>query len=229
MIILYSGTPGSGKSLDVARQIMTKVKFGQKFIGNMLINRDMLGDHAQNYIYVDTYSLNPNELIEYARKYHVPRKESQCILVIDECQQIFNSREWNRPEMKAWNSFFQVHRHFGFDVYLITQYDRLIDRQVRALIEYERMHRKISNLGIKGAIMSFLCGGKLFVCVEQHYSMRLQTGSYFYRYRQKYADFYDSYSAFSEDKMKMNELKPLLGAEKGVSGTPDATGSGLDD
>lgn len=214
-VILYTGTPGSGKSLDVARQIMTKARFGQKFIGNMLINRDSLGEHAGNYIYVDTYSLDPSQLIEYAKKYHIHGKEGQTILVIDECQQIFNSREWNRPIMKAWNSFFQVHRHFGYDVYLVTQYDRLIDRQVRSLIEYERIHRKISNIGLKGVIMSFLCGGKLFVCVEQYYPMKLDTGSYFFRYRKKYSDFYDSYSSFNDGTKSVNELMPLLMPGKG--------------
>lgn len=213
MIILYSGTPGSGKSLDVARQIMTKAKFGQQFIGNMMINKELLGENQDKYIYVDTYSLNPTDLIAYAKKNHVRGKEHQCILVIDECQQIFNSREWNRPIMKAWNSFFQVHRHFGYDVYLITQYDRLVDRQVRSLIEYERIHRKLSNIGFKGKIMSLLCGGKLFVCAEQYYPLKLSTGSYFYRYHKKYADFYDSYSAFDEDKIELNELEQLLTAK----------------
>lgn len=189
MIILYSGTPGSGKSLDLARQILIKTRFGQDFIGNMRINQDMLKNCKGKYMYVDTYSLHPKQLIEYAKKYHEHGKEGQTILVIDECQQIFNSREWNKPEMKAWNNFFQLHRHFGYDVYLITQFDRLIDRQVRALIEYQRIHRKVSNIGLMGQIFNILGGGKLFVVAEQYYSMKIDTGSYFFRYQKKYASF----------------------------------------
>ena len=94
MVILYSGTPGSGKSLDLARQILIKTKYGQNFIGNMQINKKALEEHKGKYIYVDTYELNPFDLIAYADKYHVHGKEGQTILVIDECQQIFNSREW---------------------------------------------------------------------------------------------------------------------------------------
>lgn len=206
MIIFYSGTPGSGKSLDVARQIMLKAKLGTQFIGNMIINKELLGKNADKYIYCDTYALSPVMLIDYARKYHVRGKEGQTILVIDECQTIFNSREWNRPAMKEWNSFFQKHRHFGYDVYLISQNDRQIDRQIRGLIEYERVHRKVSNIGMKGSAMSFLAGGKLFVVVEQYYSMKMKTGSYFFRYKKKYSEFYDSYAEFDDNQESINEL-----------------------
>lgn len=223
MIILYSGTPGSGKSLDVARQILLRAKRGQNYIGNMIINQDSLKECKGRYIYVDTYALHPTQLVEYAKKYHERGIEGQTVLVIDECQQIFNSRDWKRPIMKAWNSFFQIHRHLGYDVYLITQYDRLIDRQIRALIEYERIHRKISNIGFYGKLMSLFSGGKLFVCVERYYSMNLKTGSYFFRYKEKYSDFYDSYSAFNDGTTMQNDLLPLLVPEKGIEGSPSGT------
>lgn len=210
MIILYSGTPGSGKSLDVARNIMVKVKLGQNFIGNMIIKKKYLKDMKGKYLYVDTDSLDPDELMEYARKFHKHGVEHQTILVIDECQKIFNSRDWQRPIMKKWNSFFQVHRHYGFDVYLITQYDRLIDRQLRALIEYDRIHRKISNIGFKGKLLSLFAGGGLFIVAEQYYPMKLFTGSYFFKYKKKYEDFYDSYSSFTLDISSHDDVKTAL-------------------
>lgn len=220
MIILYSGTPGSGKSLDVARQIMLKCKLGQNFIGNMIIKKKYLENMKGKYLYVDTYSLDPDELMLYARKFHKHGVEHQTILVIDECQQIFNSRDWKRPIMKKWNSFFQVHRHYGYDVYLITQYDRLIDRQLRALIEYDRIHRKVSNIGFKGKLLSLFAGGGLFVVAEQYYPMKLSTGSYFFKYKKKYADFYDSYSSFTLDVSSHNDVKSALqGGEKGAGGS----------
>ena len=37
MISLYTGTPGSGKSLDLARIIMLKLKMGINVIGTMYI------------------------------------------------------------------------------------------------------------------------------------------------------------------------------------------------
>lgn len=210
MIILYTGTPGSGKSLDVARQMLIKLSIGQNFIGNMKINQDMIREKKGKYLYVDTYSLDPDELSLYARKYHKRGVEHQTILVIDECQRLFNAREWNRPIMKKWIEFFQLHRHLGYDVYLITQFDRSIDRQLRALVEYERVHRKISNIGFKGKIMNFFCGGGLFVCAESYYSMHLQTGSYFFKYKKKYSEFYDSYSFYDLDVEKHDDVNKLL-------------------
>ena len=211
MIIFYTGTPGSGKSLDVARQMMTKLRLGHNVIGNMHIHREQIAGYKGKYIYCDTYDLNPYLLIEYAKKYHVKGKEGQTYLVIDECQRIFNSRDWQRPVMRAWNEFFQLHRHYGFHVYLITQFDRLVDRQLRALVEYDRIHRKVSNAGMKGKLMSLLCGGKLFVCAEEWYPKHMATGSYFFRYRKKYGEFYDSYAAFSMDSADcVNELALLL-------------------
>ena len=70
MISLYTGTPGSGKSLDLARIIMLKLKMGINVIGTMYINKDMVKKYKGKYIFVDIYRLNPQMLIEYARKYH---------------------------------------------------------------------------------------------------------------------------------------------------------------
>ncbi len=218
MIVLYSGTPGSGKSLDLARLIMLKCRFGQNFIGNMVINREKLQGMKGKYIFVDTYSLNPADLVAYAEKYHERGKEGQTILIIDECQRIFNSREWNREGMKEWNEFFQVHRHFGFDVYLISQYDRFIDRQIRVLIEYNRIHRKVSNIGIMGQVFNALSGGKLFVVAEQYYPMKIDTGSYYFKYKKKYEEFYDSYALFDRKNLCLNELRALLSPGAGDTG-----------
>lgn len=241
MIILYTGTPGSGKSLDMARQMFTKLKLGHNVIGNMFVKPDKIKNCRGRYIFVDTYEFNPYELVDYAKKYHVKGKEGQTYIVIDECQRIFNSRDWQRPVMRSWNEFFQMHRHYGFHVYLITQYDRLIDRQLRALVEYNRIHRKVSNAGLKGMLMSLLCGGKLFVCAEEWYPKHMPTGSYFFRYKKKYGEFYDSYAAFSMDDTKpKDELLLLLKeAEKpdppeepegsGGTGDPGKPGSSEDE
>lgn len=224
MIILYTGTPGSGKSLDVARQMMVKLKLGHNVIGNMYIRPEKLEKCAGKYIFVDTYSLNPYELTDYAKEFHKKGKEGQTYLIIDECQRIFNSREWQRPVMKAWNEFFQMHRHFGFHVYLITQYDRLIDRQLRALVEYDRIHRKVSNAGMKGKVMSLMAGGKLFVCAEEWYPKHMPTGSYYFKYKKKYGEFYDSYAAFSMDESKpRDELLLLLEEVKKKGKAAEAT------
>lgn len=66
---------------------------------------------------------------------------------------------------------------------LVAQFDRMLDRQIRSLIEYEWIHRKVSNFGIQGKLISAFCGGKLFVAVKVWYPMKEKVGSEFYMYR----------------------------------------------
>ena len=228
MINLYTGTPGSGKSLDVARLILLKLRFGQTIIGTMVLNQELLKKYSGKYLYTDIYQLNPKDLVAYAKKYHKKGVEGQALIIIDECQRIFNSRDWGAPDRRAWNDFFQVHRHFGYDVILITQYDRLIDRQLRALIEYNYLHRKVSNFGIKGFLISLLFGGKVFITIQLWYPMgntkNANCGSQFFVYRKKFSNLYDSYAAFDEDRedLQTSDLVRLLqsgdSVERGLGG-----------
>lgn len=232
MISLYTGTPGSGKSLDIARMIYVKLGLGHTVIGNMRIKPEKIKRCRGKYIFVDTYFLNPRDLIRYAEMYHKKGKEGQTFIVIDECQQIFNSRDWAKKDRRVWNEFFQVHRHYGYNVWLITQYDRLIDRQLRALVEYNYVHRKVSNFGLKGKLLAFLFRGGLFVKVGEWYPVHEPTGSEFFIYRKKFGEFYDSYSAFSDSELITDELSPLLkepDAGTGDGGTRDGIGLDVSD
>lgn len=78
---------------------------------------------------------------------------------------------------------FTQHRKLGYEVVLVAQFDRMLDRQIRSLIEYEWIHRKVSNFGIQGKLISAFCGGKLFVAVKVWYPMKEKVGSEFYMYR----------------------------------------------
>jgi len=209
MILLFTGTPGSGKSLNMAKKIKSQLLFGRNVIGTMAVDQSRLKKRKGKYIYCDIYKLNPTELIEYAKKNHKKGREGQTIIVIDECQRIFNSRDWQNPKMRKWNDFFQVHRHFGFDVWLVTQFDRLIDRQLRALIEYNYIHRKVSRYGITGFFAGLLFRGGLFIEVEQWYPLKEKTGSSFFLFSKRLASFYDSYVEF-DGGADVNELAPLL-------------------
>ena len=71
--------------------------------------------------------------------------------------------------------FFSQHRKYGYDVTLIAQFDRMIDKQLRGLIEYEYIHRKLSNYGFGGKIMSLIFGGNTFVVVQMWYPLKLKT------------------------------------------------------
>lgn len=200
LISLYSGTPGSGKSLDVAKKIYWRVRAGKPCICNFPINLDTIGGHKEkNFVYKPNSELTPSYLIEYAKGFVKPGKrveEDSILLVVDECQLMFNSREWGRKDRAQWLSFFSMHRHLGYEVVLVAQFDRMLDRQIRSLIEYEYIHRKVKNRGAVGWVLSAFFLGNLFAKVKVWYPMKEKVGSEFFCAKKRYYGLYDSYAMF---------------------------------
>lgn len=89
MIELYSGTPGSGKSLHVAKIIRERLRmYNCVIIGNFYVNQNTVKKRKGTYIYVDNSRLEPERLIKFAIRYarHKGRrlKEDELYLFIDE-------------------------------------------------------------------------------------------------------------------------------------------------
>ncbi len=206
MISLYSGTPGSGKSLHLASVIRALSRRGVPIIGNFRVDLSKIS--KANYTFYPNDELNPDMLMNFSREYFRNRhmKEGALLLVIDECQLLFNSRDWNQKGRNKWLSFFSLHRHYGFDIILVAQMDRMIDRQIRGLIEYEFIHRKLSNYGIVGKIMSVFLGGKIFIAVQVWYPLGEKVGSQIYRANKKLWSIYDTFGAFDDADPKKGEL-----------------------
>lgn len=200
MITLYSGTPGSGKSLHVAERLYWACKLGRPCICNFDIAISKIrGRKKKLFSYVDNTELTPQYLIEYANDYWSSRgrvKEDSILLVIDECQILFNSRDWGQKGRADWLSFFTMHRHLGYNIILVAQFDRMLDRQIRCLIEYEYIHRKVSNFGWKGKIVAAFALGNLFVAVKTWYPLKEKVGSQFFRAKKVYYGLYDTYTMF---------------------------------
>lgn len=198
MITLYSGTPGSGKSLHCARTIKNWSRLGYPVIGNFPVDLSM--HKRAQYTYCPNDQMTPKFLIDYSRKRFPdkPPKEGSILVVIDECQLLFNAREWQHSGRAQWLSFFTQHRKFGYDIILIAQFDRMIDRQIRSLIEYEYIHRKMSNFGWQGKILSIFFGGKSFVAVKRWYPLHERLGSELFHAKKNLYRIYDSYATFDE-------------------------------
>lgn len=197
-IWLYTGTPGSGKSYHAARDIVNRLKRPGGLICNFPINEDAVKKRRSHVEYWDNSELTAARLVAYALKNHVIGKEGQTLVVIDECQIIFNCRDFGRKDRNAWVTFFSQHRKLGFNVILITQNDRMLDKQIRALVETEIKHRKINNFGIGGLLISFT-GMTWFAAIEYWYGgNKLCLGKTLFPYRKKYEKIYDSYKLFSD-------------------------------
>lgn len=223
MIYFMTGKPGNGKSLHMAEIIYNNLRTGRNVIANFEINEPMVYKgrrasrmgrfiHEPNAYWLGSAYRNDTKhysyldgLYGFALQFHRRNArgqitEHQTLLVLDECQELFNTRTWNRKDRLEWASFFRQHRKYGYDVYLISQDDHVIDKQIRAILEYELEHRCVNNYKLFGRLLGLLCGGKLFVCIRKWYS---QTGkaahisSEFFRGRRKYYAMYDSYKTFA--------------------------------
>lgn len=201
MIELYSGTPGSGKSLHVAKIIRERLRmYNCVIIGNFYVNQNTVKKRKGTYIYVDNSRLEPERLIKFAIRYarHKGRrlKEDELYLFIDEAQLLFNSRDWQLIKTSGWVSFYSQHRKLGFYIGLIAQFDRMLDRQIRSLVENEIKHRKVSRAGLFGKLLGFLTGDNLFIYVKIWYPMKQKVYSEFFLGTKKVYDLYDSYGLF---------------------------------
>lgn len=195
MIYFYSGTPGSGKSLHVAKDIYTKLlSRKQNVICNFQINQNLLKKKKRgNFLYVPNFDISPKFFIDYAKQNHVSGKEGQTLVVIDECQIIFNPRNWQDKDRLSWIEFFTKHRHYGYNFILVSQFDRLVDRQIRALFEYEVIHRKVNNFKI-----GMFFPVKVFVAVTYWYGVKERVGAEFFFYKKKWGRLYDTFADFDK-------------------------------
>lgn len=223
MIYFYTGKPGNGKSLHMAQEIDTALRSGKNVIANFEINensyakfkhKDKLGKfvYEPNYFWLNnaykgerlTHYSYLDGLYNFALQFHKRNargqiKEHQTLLCIDECQELFNTRTWNRKDRLEWASFFRQHRKYGYDVILVSQDDKVVDKQIRSILEYEIEHRCVNNYKAMGRVLGTLSGGKLFVAITKWYSKKGKDGhikSKFFRGKKRYYEFYDSYAIF---------------------------------
>jgi len=200
MITLFSGTPGSGKSLHVAKLLLEKITYQKKLIiTNYPVNLDFIKRSRCKVVVLDNQTLTCDMLEWISSRWWFkgkPIQEGGIICVIDEAQLLFNAREWSKSGRSDWISLFTQQRKYGIDFYLIAQFDRMLDRQIRSLIEYEYVHRKMSNCGFWGRFYSALLGGKVFVAVKRWYPLKERIGAEYFRFRKKYGKFYDTHTLF---------------------------------
>lgn len=203
MIELYSGTPGSGKSLhcaDVMRRWLHLYK--APVIGNFSFRANACAPKGWgSYLEINNAQLTPDFLEYFSDKYRTLRgwktlPEEHILCVIDEAQLLFNAREWNKSNRAGWISFFTQHRKLGYRVILIAQFDRMLDRQIRSVIEYEHIHRKVKNIGAWGKIFNTVAGGGLHVDVKIYKPLNERVQSNWFKGDKALYTLYDSYTRF---------------------------------
>lgn len=199
MIYLYSGTPGSGKSYHATYDAYVKLRRKNKntVIANFAFDSSFKGCRGR-FIAKDHISLQ--FLYDFAKNNHKFGVEGQTLIIFDEAQLVFNSRDWNGKGIQnnnktvesrmSWIKFLSQHRKLGYNVIMVAHNDKMIDRQIRALIEYDIKHIKINN-----GFFAFLPFTS-FLTVEKWYGQNIKLGNQCLVYRPKIANLYDSYKIF---------------------------------
>lgn len=212
-IMLYSGTPGSYKSYHAVKYSIDWLKRGGNVITNFpLIYQKRVKKIKGVYEQIDNMTLTIDYLVNFAIEHHKKGVKAQTLLVIDEASIKFNSREFSNKDRLDWIKFFANHRHFNFDVILIAQQDRMIDRQIRSLIETEYKHRALKSYGFLGFMCNLFFRG-CFMVVEYWYPVRTRVGSSFGVFRKKIADCYDTMGLFVDSNNKMSVARQLADEE----------------
>lgn len=116
---------------------------------------------------------------------------------------LFNSRDWAEKSRKDWLQFFSQHRKLGYCIILVAQFDKMIDRQFRSLLEYEMLHRKVGNFGVVGWIFSLFFAGRGHVCITKYYPNGQKLGSNWFIARKRVFQAYDSFTMFEGDSAKV--------------------------
>lgn len=197
MISLYSGTPGSGKSYDIAEKIYFLNKKKSFIISNFTINKKKL-KNPNYYYYLPITQINLdylNNFFEMVKNFYGVEKlaEDTIYLIIDEAQIIFNARAFQDKSRLDWIKFFSIHRHMGYNVILISQFIDMLDRQMRFLIEYNYIHRRLKNTFKFGWLIELLCFHKIFISVKIYVPLKYKVSSSFLFGHKFFYNLYDTF------------------------------------
>lgn len=172
MITLLQGTMGSGKSATCTAMAFDHLKKGGVVASNFklvdgwayeLAKHSFAGmlserlrcinaqSHYDRHFYVDSLesinAIDPKRLaVRDLKSVEGKYQEGQGLLILDECQLIFNSRKWqgNMP----WIEFFTQSRKKGWDILLVAHSIDMVDSQIRPLIEFEARFRNLQKVRI---------------------------------------------------------------------------------
>lgn len=206
-ISLYTGVPGSGKSLDAAALVRYNLNrpSPRPVIANFALGVDapVKPERRQYFVHKPNAELTPDFLIDFATKFWTAAPdlfaEDYLLIVIDEVQLLMNSRRWNVDKNRMnWLEFLSQHRKYGYRIILIAQSAKMIDNQFRMLVDTEVNHRKLSGMGILGWLLSLPFRDRLFMKVRYLYQTGERLGCDLSIGLRRDMRMYDSYARFEQ-------------------------------
>jgi Zonular occludens toxin (Zot) len=180
VITLLSGNPGHGKSYSAVKLIDDSVGKGIPVATNVPLREDWATVIAKRRTIFGRW--RPQTVAakaeEYSKLVHVTkdlsellrvrfagRGEGRARVIIDEAHREMNTRAWDQsPGLSREESiavrlkvvaYISGHRHYGADVWLITQAIANLDSQVRGLFEFHTEVRNMRRLPLFGLLFRF--------------------------------------------------------------------------
>ena len=169
MIIIFEGTPGSGKSYEAVKKIIDNLRRPERVVYTNIDGTepgvdDGTREYLKNICGLDDYSLS--ERLHHLDKHQTREFPKHCkrgsLIVIDEAHNYFNARDWQTEENRAVVRWAEEHRHQGYDVVFITTNASKIDKQVRSVVEWTYRFRKMNFFGslVKNSYMMYTYSGE---------------------------------------------------------------------
>ena len=216
VIKLLTGFVGSGKSY-AAVKIGTQIADASMGKGHVIANFPVtkkktifskfrkVKEKNTRWIYKPNEELTVSYLINKSLEMGWNNKtESSCLIIFDEASIPFNSRSWNSPDRLEWIKFLTKSRKFGYDFYFITQDGKMLDKQIRALCEYEVQYKKLNNMIYFSWLSLFKI--TLFAGVSYWNGVKSSKGQMsLYFYRKTVANRYDTLNLFDYGKDHISE------------------------
>lgn len=134
MLNLITAVPGSGKTLYVIDTVRKEAQIEVEGIGKRPVYY-----HGIPLTVLGGAKLEWIELEDPTKWHELPEGS---IIVIDECQKHFGPRRAG-SEVPKHIADFAVHRHKGYDIWLITQGPKLLDSFIRELVNKHHHLRRI--------------------------------------------------------------------------------------
>lgn len=143
-ITLVTGVPGSGKSYYCMDMLEKMLKTDKEFL--VLTNIEGLSVEDSRVVVCDWkretnwfQNKNQEQGIKKLRADYGLSQEAKIIYIIDEAQRFFP------PELKDNDVvfFFDYHRHYGLDIFLVTQHLWKLSKKIGTLVELE--YRAVNN------------------------------------------------------------------------------------
>lgn len=150
MISCYEGLPGAGKTYDAMRKLLDNLSQGRRILTNISgpdqEEKQEIIKHFLNFedsqLKEKLVALPDHQVTEFWN--HTNPGD---LVIIDEAQNFFNSRDWQTKANRAFGKWASEHRHLGVDLILITQNVERIESSVRSLIEFTYRYKKLNMFG----------------------------------------------------------------------------------